>query len=265
MSDLEKTNPARPAPGLRVERHASIGSTNTLAFERARDADPGNLWIRADAQTSGRGRRGRDWTSPRGNLFASLLLIDPAPQNRLGELPLVAAVALADAVDRAAGTHHLVQLKWPNDLLVNGAKLSGILLEAESLADGRTAIVLGFGVNCVSHPDNGLYPCIDLAALGFRVGADMLFDNLVATLADRLDSWLQPDGFIDIRSEWLVRAAHLGQQITVRGTRELTGTFLDLDSRGHLVLGLDNGEQETIFAGDVFLPGLKPERSPETP
>ncbi|WP_417689521.1 biotin--[acetyl-CoA-carboxylase] ligase [Roseibium sp.] len=241
---------------MRVERHTSVGSTNSLAFERARAGDPGHIWIVADEQTAGRGRRGRDWSSPVGNLFASYMMLAPDPRERIGELPLVAAVALAEAIDKCAGTYQLAKLKWPNDLLVDGAKLSGILLEAETMPDSRTAVVLGLGVNCVSHPRESLYPCTDLAALGFSVSAEGLFSVLARELDNWLGIWRRSDGFNTVRKAWLARAAHLGQKITVRnGQQELTGTFQDLDPRGHLVLSLENGRRETIFAGDVFLKG----------
>jgi len=256
MTSGTRQRPAPGAPDFRIEEHATVGSTNSLCFERANLGDAGRLWIRAEEQTEGRGRRGRDWSSPGGNLFASLLLVDPQPADRIGELPLVAAVALAEAVDKAAGTLQLVQLKWPNDLLVDGAKLSGILLEAEALADGRQAIVLGFGVNCVSHPELSLYQATDLRSLGFQVGAERLFECLSATLAEKLALWAQPDGFETIRRGWLKRAAHLGKRITVRTAREeLNGIFADLDARGHLVLRQDDGSQRILYAGDVFLPG----------
>ncbi len=189
-------------------------------------------------------------------MFASVLLIDPAPMERIGELPLLSAVALAEAVDKAAGTHQLVSLKWPNDLLVDGAKLSGILLEAETLASGQLAAVMGFGVNCVSHPDPALYRATDLRSLGYQVSADRLFEALSETLASYLAIWQQPDGFDRIRKQWLKRAAHLGQQITVKaGQDEITGKFDDLDARGHLVLKEADGQKRTIYAGDVFLSG----------
>ena len=250
------SDPASSAPGLRVERHDSVGSTNSVAFDKARAGDPGNIWIVAGEQTAGRGRRGRDWTSPRGNLFASYLLVDPEPRERIAELPLLAAVALAEAIDKCANTHHMAKLKWPNDLLVDGAKLSGILLEAETLADGRMALVLGLGVNCVSHPPESLYPCTDLASLGFVVTAERLHEQLCRCMEEWLSRWRQPAGFEAVREAWLRRAAHRGKIITVRnGDREITGLFRDLDGRGHLVLSLENGQRETIFAGDVFLQG----------
>lgn len=256
MTEGRRQRPAPGAPDFRIEEHGSVGSTNTLCFERANNGDAGRLWIRAGEQTEGRGRRGRDWSSPGGNLFASLLLVDPEPAGRIGELPLVAAVALAEAVDKAAGTLQLVQLKWPNDLLVDGAKLSGILLEAETLSGGRRAVVIGFGVNCVSHPELSLYQATDLRSLGFQVDAERLFECLSATLAEKLAFWAQPDGFETIRRGWLKRAAHLGKRITVRTAQEeLNGIFADLDARGHLVLKQDDGGLRTLYAGDVFLPG----------
>ncbi|MEJ8474310.1 biotin--[acetyl-CoA-carboxylase] ligase [Roseibium algae] len=244
------------ASGLRVERHDDVASTNTLAFERARSGDPGDLWIIAQDQSSGRGRRGRQWASMRGNLFASYLMLNPGPRSRIGELPLVAAVSLAEAIDKCAGTHQMVGLKWPNDLLVDGAKLSGILLEAETVSSEQIALVLGFGVNCVQHPKQGLYPTVDLAALGYRITAEDLFGSLALSLGNWLEHWRQPQGFEVVRKAWLARAIHLGKIIKVRnGDREMSGTFLDLDDRGHMILGLENGQRETILAGDVFIEG----------
>jgi BirA family transcriptional regulator, biotin operon repressor / biotin---[acetyl-CoA-carboxylase] ligase len=251
---IEKLAPG--APDFRLEEHDTVGSTNSLCFDRAKAGHPGNLWIRAEVQSEGRGRRGRDWSSPRGNLFASLLLIAPQPAERIGELPLAAAVALAEAVDQSTGALQLVDLKWPNDLLVDDAKLSGILLEAETLEDGRQAVVIGFGVNCVSHPPLTLYQATDLRSLGYQVLAERLFEALVATMSEFLDHWKQPGGFETIRRLWLKRAAHLGKEISVRTAHdEFTGIFADLDARGHLVLKQDDGRQRTIYAGDVFLSG----------
>ncbi len=256
MTNAGNDYPAPGAPDFRFETHESVGSTNSLCLERARAGHTGQLWIRSDIQTEGRGRRGRDWESPSGNLFASLLLIDPEPAGRIGELPLAAAVALAEAVDKAAGTLQLVSLKWPNDLLVDGAKLSGILLEAETLSDGRQAVVIGFGVNCVSHPPLTQYRATDLRSLGYQVAAERLFECLTGIMAGQLVQWKQPGGFDAIRRAWLSRAAHLGKQITVKAAQEeITGIFADLDARGHLVLKVGDGRQRTIYAGDVFLPG----------
>ncbi|NBN62323.1 biotin--[acetyl-CoA-carboxylase] ligase [Pannonibacter tanglangensis] len=259
MSALLAFGPVPQAPGFRFERHAALPSTNSAAMEAARAGQGDRLWVLADQQTAGRGRRGRSWSSPVGNLFASVLLIDPGPRARIGELPLVAAVALADAVDRAVGAFGLARLKWPNDLLVGEAKLSGILLEAEPLADGRLAVVCGFGVNCVTHPDPEHYAATDLAALGYRVEAEGMFACLAGSLAHWLDTWSR-SGFAPVRSAWLQRALRLGEEITVRlPAEELVGRFKDIDPRGQLVLALAGGQTRTISAGDVFF-GPRPER-----
>lgn len=244
--------PVPQAPGFRFERHASLPSTNSAAMAAARAGQGSGLWVLANVQTEGRGRRGRNWVSPAGNLFASVLLIDPGPRDRIGELPLVAAVALAEAVDRAVGAFGLARLKWPNDLLVGGAKLSGILLEAEPLGDGRLAVVCGFGVNCASHPDPENYAATDLAALGYRVDAEAMFRCLAACLAERLEGWRR-DGFEPARRAWLDRALKLGEEIIVRLPGEdLVGRFRDIDPRGQLVLALAGGTTRVISAGDVF-------------
>lgn len=245
--------PVPSAPGYRFRAFASVGSTNASALEAARAGDPGRLWFVAGEQTAGRARRGRHWTSERGNLYASVLLVDVGPADRLGELPLVAAVALADAVEAACGTIGLVRLKWPNDLLIEGRKISGILLEAQPLADDRTAVVCGFGVNCRHHPDLGHYPAGDLAAFGYNVQADRLFALLAQSLQSTLDDWVREGGFAAIRDRWVARASGIGEKITVRyPDRELTGIFLGIEPDGRLRLLVGGKTVELISAGDVF-------------
>lgn len=247
--------PIASAPGYRRQHIDTVASTNLDAFAAARAGDPGRLWVTGAVQTQGRGRRGRAWVSERGNLYASLLLIEPGPRDRLGELPMVCAVALADAVEAATGAHGLVRLKWPNDLLVDGAKISGILLESEVLADGRLAVVCGFGVNCAHHPDPALYRAVDLAALGYRVAPDHLFDHLAAALERRLTTWAGGAGFGAIRRAWLDRAAGIGQTVTVRlADTTYEGVFRDIDEDGHLVLDHAGQGELRISAGDVFFP-----------
>ncbi|NRG18684.1 biotin--[acetyl-CoA-carboxylase] ligase [Rhizobiales bacterium] len=246
-------HPVPNAPGYRFRAYPSVGSTNALAMETARAGDPGGLWIIGAEQTAGRARRGRAWTSEKGNFYASLLLIDPGPSERVGELPMVAAVALADAVEKACGVIGVVKLKWPNDLLIEGRKISGILLEALTLEEGRRAIVCGFGVNCAHHPDLGLYPAGDLAGFGFRVTPEMVFLRVANTISERLEAWSYPGGFAKIRTDWLHRAVGLGERINVRyPDREIAGVFLGLEMDGRLRLRLDNGEIDRISAGDVF-------------
>ncbi|KAB2862444.1 MAG: biotin--[acetyl-CoA-carboxylase] ligase, partial [Bauldia sp.] len=159
--------PTAASQGYRLEAHDSVGSTNALALDHARAGDPGNLWVTARRQLEGRGRRGRPWISEEGNLYASLLLVDPAPVSFLGTLPLVAAVAVYRALRPLfAATPQALAIKWPNDILVDGRKINGILLESERLPGGRMAVVVGCGVNCRHHPDNPAYPATDLSDCG---------------------------------------------------------------------------------------------------
>ena len=221
------------------------------ALARARSGERGALWISARTQDAGRGRRGSAWTSTPGNLFATLLLGDPSPPPLAPQLSFVAALALHDAVaECAAQVGPLLKVKWPNDLLLGGAKLAGILIEGESAP--AFAVVIGFGVNCATHPDNTPYPATDLAAAGALVGPASLLAALAQAMPRRLVQWARGDGFAGIRADWLKRAAGLGQDIRVRlPEREFSGRFEGLDDAGHLVVRGPAG-LVTVTAGEVF-------------
>lgn len=152
---------------FRHEAMAETPSTNIECFARARAGDGGNLWITAIRQTGGRGRRGRSWVSEPGNLYASLLLIDPAPMDRIGSLPLAFALAVYRAIRAVLPTGgDPLEIKWPNDVLIGRRKTCGILMEAELLPDGRRAIVIGIGINIAHKPENPLYPVTMLSEHG---------------------------------------------------------------------------------------------------
>src|SRR3954467_5637060 len=143
--------------GVRTIAYETLGSTNAEALARARAGERGPLWITAAAQSAGRGRRGNVWVSTPGNLFATLLLIPPSEPAVASQLSFVAALALHDAVAECAPQiGPLLKVKWPNDLLLGGAKLAGILIEAES--DPAYAVAIGIGVNCAAHPADTPYP-----------------------------------------------------------------------------------------------------------
>ncbi len=239
--------------GFRVEHFNTLASTNDLALERARAGDPGRLWIVADSQTGGRGRLGRVWASPPGNLHASLLLVDPAPQARAAELGFVTGVALAAAFEAVGVAHGAITLKWPNDALFNGAKISGVLLEATTTPTGSLACVIGVGVNCGWRPEGLPYRATSLAAEGLAVSAAGMFDALAEALAGQLEVWAGGAGFPEIRSAWQARAAGLGSRIEVAlGDRKQTGVFRGIDGEGRLLL-VEGAEEFTISAGDVLL------------
>jgi len=241
--------------GYRHTAHSELPSTNAEAFARARAGDSGNLWITAGEQTAGRGRRGRAWSTGRGNLAASLLLIDPADPELAATLSFVAGVAVHRAACDAAGPVFAprLSLKWPNDLLLDGAKVAGILVEGEKLADGRFAVVIGVGVNCVSHPDvDAPLPATDFRTQGAPVEAEALFVGLAARMAATIGTWDRGRNFAAVRADWLARAGGIGEAIRVNlPDRSIDGRFEDLDDGGRLVLATAAG-REVISAGDVF-------------
>lgn len=244
-------DPTAKAAGVRHVALESAGSTNAEALERARWRDLGPLWITALSQTAGRGRRGSIWTSPKGNLYASLLLSEPSPKPLAPQLSFVAALALHDALcDCAPRLGPLLKVKWPNDLLLGSDKLAGILIEGQS--DGVFNVVIGFGVNCVNHPLDTFYPATDLLLAGVVVAPAALFTALSATMLHRLKQWQGGVGFASIRADWLARAAGLGEDIRVRLTeRELRGRFEGLDEAGRLLVQQADG-LATVTAGEVF-------------
>src|SRR5262245_2870487 len=249
---LMQLDPVAIRAGVRLESHATLGSTNAEALARAHAGAPGPLWITAQRQTAGRGRRGRSWVSEPGNLYATLLLSDPAPAERAAQLSFVASLAVRDAiVSRAPSLADRISLKWPNDVLIDGAKVAGILLESES--DRASAVAVGIGVNCAHHPEHTAYPAIDLTAAGAPVTAESLFAALSKAMLARLAQWDRARGFAGIRADWLAHACGGGQDIRVMlPDRDLEGRFETLDSAGHLMLGGRDGGITAIAAGDVF-------------
>lgn len=237
--------------GVRHIAYEALGSTNAEALALARAGERGPLWITATTQRAGRGRRTNRWVSPPGNLYATLLLIEPSPPPQAPQLSFVAALAVHDAVAaRAPQLGPLLKVKWPNDLLVGQAKVAGILIEAE--CDPAFAVAVGIGVNCATHPNDTSYPAIDLAATGALVAPDALFTALSTAMEERLAQWNRGQGFAAIRGDWLKRAAGLGEMLQVRlRERELSGRFEGLDETGRLLLK-QGGDLSTITAGEVF-------------
>ncbi len=257
---------AAAAAGYRLSAHETLASTNVEALELARRGVRGPLWITALQQTAGRGRRGSKWISPPGNLFATLLLVDPAPAEQAPQLSFVAALAVHDAIlDRAPALRGELALKWPNDVLCGGAKLAGILIEGEGGAPGL-AVAIGIGVNCIHHPAQTTHPATDLAAAGAKVSAESLFAALSGMMLQRLVQWRRGAGFAAIRTDWLDRAAGIGGNMRVRlPGREFFGRCEALDERGRLLLRLADGSVQAITAGDVFpVASEAPTRSPAT-
>ncbi|HVT52810.1 MAG TPA: biotin--[acetyl-CoA-carboxylase] ligase [Dongiaceae bacterium] len=241
---------------FRIEEVAAIDSTNEALRRRAVEGVPEGLVLRADEQTAGRGRRGRGWSSPPGNLYVSLLLRPDCAPAMGATVGFVAAIALG-AVLRTL-TPVPVLHKWPNDLLIGGAKMTGVLLEAGTRPNGRLDwLVLGIGVNIVSHPETGLYPTTDLVASGGEAVAPQdLLRRFLTGFGPAYDTWCR-SGFGAVREAWLAHAAGIGETVVARLEREeISGRFADLDADGTLVMALDGGRQRRIAAGDIFFPNI---------
>ncbi len=233
---------------------AETGSTNADMLQLARSGVSEGLWLRAERQLGGRGRQGRAWVSPVGNFYGSTLVrvraSDPAPAT----LALVAAVALEEVVRAyllpfpGEGRGRVV-IKWPNDLILDGAKLSGILLERAG-----DAVIVGIGVNLAHHPDDTDRLATSLAAHGVRPDAADFAETLAAAFARWLGIW-RGQGIAPVRARWTERAHPIGTALTARLTdgSALDGLFDGLDPDGALILRLADGTSRVIHAGDVFL------------
>lgn len=232
-----------------------------LALARA-GAEEG-LWLRAERQTAGRGRQGRAWNSPAGNFYGSTLVRLRPGDPPAASLALVAAVALQEAVSSLcpreggdpvwapafAGAQGGLLLKWPNDLLLDGAKLAGILLER-----AEDAVVIGFGVNLAHHPDLPDRLTTSLAAHNVIVAPEIFAELLAESVARWLARW-RGEGIAPIRARWLERAHPVGTALTANlpDGSAIEGLFDGLAPDGALVLRLAEGARRVIHAGDVFL------------
>jgi BirA family transcriptional regulator, biotin operon repressor / biotin---[acetyl-CoA-carboxylase] ligase len=238
--------------GWRILRFRAIDSTNEEARRRALASDAGRVWIVAGEQTAGRGRRGRSWISPKGNLHASALMIDPCPPAVAAQLGFVAGVALARAARDLGATE--VGLKWPNDMMSRGAKCAGILVEGVGLGSGRAACVVGVGVNCAHAPEGLGYATSCLTRAGEQaLGPGELFERLVERFGEALDAWRMGQAFDRIRAAWLDWALGLGERIAIQnGAGERQGVFEGIDAAGRLLMRSEQG-LDTIEAADLWL------------
>jgi len=254
-----------------------VGSTNIEALAAAAAGDPGGIWFAARHQTAGRGRRGRQWHSVPGNLAASLLIVPDTSPERIATLGFVAGVALnrglsavlpqgifrigIDGADGADGRSRIA-LKWPNDVLADGAKLSGILLEATKTPDGRSAIVVGCGVNVLAAPEDTPYPATSLRTLGVERSAEDVFDALSDAWVDIFGMWDDGRGISEVLDLWRGSAAGIGAPVAVSQDGVVRrGIFETIDTSGRLIIRADDGSRFPITAGDVHFGATASARS----
>ena len=247
--------------GYKLAAFDQIGSTNAEAMSCARDGVRGPMWFVTTEQTAGRGRRQRAWVAPRGNLASSVLEVmdvSPAVAATMGfAFGLAHEAALrrvsVEANMRLAGSDQLKYLlKWPNDILVRGQKLCGLLLEAEAV-EGGLAVVAGIGTNVVAAPEGTPTPATSLAALGVHVAAEELFVALSDAWVEFRGIWDNGRGFSEIRKLWLECAFGLGERIAINtGTGAIQGTFDTIDDAGCLIVRTADGKRVPITAGEVY-------------
>jgi BirA family biotin operon repressor/biotin-[acetyl-CoA-carboxylase] ligase len=241
--------------GYRLVTFDQLDSTNEEACRQARAGAPAGTVIVATRQTAGRGRRGRVWQSPAGNLYFSVLLRPSWPLARSPQLSFLAALAMGEAVIRTApDAAKGLRYKWPNDILLDGAKLCGILLESASVGQVPDWMVIGVGLNIASCPENTPYPATALAAMGVSPAPLALLGEFLQSFDDWLACW-KGQGFAPLRTAWLARAAGLDKPVTVRlEGQELAGVMRGLDESGALLLDAGDGTRHLVSAGDVFFP-----------
>jgi len=254
MISFTSSSPKLPS-GYRLLRMETVDSTNAEARRRAKVGEPGPLWIWSARQSQGRGRGGREWISRPGNLFARLLIGVNAPQRIAGQIALLAGVIVYDTIAKLIayeGRSELL-LKWPNDILLAGEKLAGVLLEnVGSTVENRSVVVIGTGINLASHPEDLPQPAISLGAYDIMVTPGDALEVLAATTHEWLARWGEGSCFPTIRRAWLDRAGPAGRPLRVKVEGEETeGVYGGLDADGALRLMTPEGEYR-IAAGDVF-------------
>lgn len=246
--------------GTRLAAFDRIGSTNTEAMQHARDGGQGPMWFVAAEQTAGQGRRQRAWIAPRGNLACSILELMDVPPATAATLGFVAGLAQEAALEQVSVEAALrlgpgrprYLLKWPNDVLVGGAKLVGINVLAEAVG-GRLAVVVGMGTNVVAAPEGTPTPAVSLAALGVQISAEELFTALTDAWVEFRGIWDHGRGFAEIRRLWLERAAGLGDKVAITtGAATIEGTFDTIDDTGCLIVRTADGGRTQVTAGDVY-------------
>lgn len=234
------------ASGHPVHHFDRIDSTNQEARRRAEAGETGPVWLWADEQTSGRGRIGRSWLSPPGNLYATFLFPVAAGPEFAAQSSFVAALAVHDMV-RTLRPALRPRIKWPNDVLIDGAKFCGIL--AEVVGVNPTRIAIGCGVNVAHAPERMPYP---VTCLGGDIAVREVLKALDSSLTGRLALWDEGRCFAAIRDAWMACALGLGEAVTARqGDEALTGMFEGLASDGALLLRLNDGSLKPIHSGEV--------------
>lgn len=231
-----------------------VDSTNAHAHRLSEAGERGPVWIRANAQSAGRGRKGRHWVSKPGNLYTTLLITPDAPLATLSQLSFVTSLAVYDLAKHVLGTDADLSLKWPNDVLLKGRKLSGILAETLPVPDAEgVSVAIGCGINLQHAPDDTRYGATCLADHGAMVDPSVIWARYIDALSRWLDVWRDSCGFDAIRQVWTDRSNQIGTMICLDlGGKYASGRFQGLAVDGALMLENADGTIQLIRAGDVL-------------
>ena len=241
------------AQSWRLTVHDELPSTSDLCRSLAQAGEPEGLAILARRQVQGRASHGRSWSSPPGNMYLSILLRPNTPIRQGGLWSLLAAVALADAVAPLLPDPSTLTLKWPNDLLLNGRKMAGILVDSHATQTGILDwLVIGLGLNLATAPQLPDRPSACLADATTPPPPETMAEHVLDRLAFWRDNFRR-DGFAPVRTAWLARARNLGSEVTLRqGANDIVGRFAGLGDDGSLLLDAD-GKISAFAAGEVRL------------
>lgn len=234
-----------------IETFAVLPSTQDEVKERALEGADEGLVVQALTQSEGRGRHGNEWVSPMGNLYMSVLLLPLCTADLAGQISFIVALAVSAAMDEFIVEGHKKTLKWPNDILIDGKKCAGILLESELSPKGLVGhLVIGIGVNILSAPEGKI--CLKEVSGENRLAVHPFRDRVLHHLEAYYRVW-KAEGFAPIRKAWLAQAHGIGHKMTARlPGREEKGIFRDINEAGALILELSGNKQIVIRAGEIY-------------
>ena len=243
--------------GFSLRHYQEIDSTNSEAMRLALSGVNDHLWVTSDIQTHGRGRQGRNWISQAGNLQASLFLQPDCKLQKASQLSFLAGLSCYETIQSTCPEEigRELLLKWPNDILLKGEKLSGMLVESSKLPkNSALAVIIGIGINISWKPEIENYPTTCLADHNITVNAKEIFDILAKNTKKWLNIWESENGFNVILDSWAKYSHNIGDRIDVRqGQHLFSGNFHGLAEDGSLLMRLPSGNIKSINVGDVSI------------
>lgn len=259
-----KTSQIAKKEGYRVKFYTKVTSTNDVAIKYFQDSidlknlsDIDKFYIISQEQTKGRGRRGHFWYSPKGNLYLSLIMRYDFVAKNIAQLTFVASLTIIEALKKIADSYGIdpsvFSLKWPNDVLLDGKKISGCMVEISHYKN-YSVLIIGVGINVSSSYNNGDYPTLSLHDYGIMSSLESVFEEFSTFWAKNFLIWTEKNGETSIRKEWLKHTKNLGKKVSITCDNQIIhGIFKGIDENDHLILQQENGTLKTISSGHILL------------